>query len=172
MQCPFCRKDDDKVVDSRASDVGDLIRRRRECNGCSRRFTTYERVEENPMRVIKKDGRRVPYERDNIRRGAEKACEKLNVSSTQIDAIITTIESEAFEKYDREVPSMYLGELLMRELRKINQVAYVRFASVYKEFKDVSEFMNVLEEFLKGRGAALPPGMPPGLLGAVEEKKK
>jgi len=160
MQCPFCRKDDDKVVDSRASDAGDIIRRRRECTHCGRRFTTYERVEENPMRVIKKDGRRVPYDREMIRKGIEKACEKLSISAAQIDATIAAVEVDAFEKYDREVPSMYLGECVMRELRRINQVAYVRFASVYREFKDVSEFMNVLEEFLKVRGAALPPAKP------------
>jgi transcriptional repressor NrdR len=155
MRCPFCRIDNDRVVDSRSGEDGITIRRRRECNECKRRFTTYERVEDTPLRVIKKDGRRVPYERDNIRRGIEKACEKLNVSAGQIDSMIDAIESDAFEKYDREVPSMALGELVMRELRKLNQVAYVRFASVYKEFKDVSEFMEVLEEFLKGRGGSI-----------------
>ena len=155
MRGPFCRIDNDRVVDSRSGEDGITIRRRRECNECKRRFTTYERVEDTPLRVIKKDGRRVPYERDNIRRGIEKACEKLNVSAGQIDSMIDAIESDAFEKYDREVPSMALGELVMRELRKLNQVAYVRFASVYKEFKDVSEFMEVLEEFLKGRGGSI-----------------
>jgi transcriptional repressor NrdR len=118
------------VVDSRSGEDGATIRRRRECLLCKKRFTTYERVEENPLRVIKKDGRRVPYERDKIRRGLEKACWNLNVSVEQIDKIVATVESEAFEKYDREVPSSYLGELIMRELRKLNQVAYVRFASV------------------------------------------
>jgi transcriptional repressor NrdR len=156
MRCPFCRQDSDRVVDSRSGEDGATIRRRRECLLCKKRFTTYERVEENPLRVIKKDGRRVPYEREKIRRGLEKACWNLNVSVEQIDKIVSTVESEAFEKYDREVPSSYLGELIMRELRKVNQVAYVRFASVYKEFKDVSEFMEVLEEFMKGRGGQLP----------------
>ena len=156
MRCPYCREDNDRVVDSRSGENGVSIRRRRECLVCKRRFTTYERVEENPMRVIKKDGRRVPYDREKLRRGMDKACEKLNISATQIDQMIGTIESEAFERYEREVPSMFLGELVMRELRKLNQVAYVRFASVYREFKDVSEFMEVLQEFVKGRG-----GVPP-----------
>ncbi|HYG74859.1 MAG TPA: transcriptional regulator NrdR [Planctomycetota bacterium] len=158
MRCPFCRIDNDRVVDSRSGEDGVTIRRRRECLACKRRFTTYERVEENPLRVIKKDGRRVPYEREKIRRGIEKACWNLNVSVEQIDHMVSTVESDAFEKYDREVPSSYLGELIMRELRKVNHVAYIRFASVYKEFKDVSEFMEVLEEFVKGRGA-LPAGV-------------
>jgi transcriptional repressor NrdR len=152
MRCPFCRIDNDKVVDSRSGEDGATIRRRRKCLACERRFTTYERVEETPLRVIKKDGRRVPYEREKIRRGIEKACWNLSVAIEQVDKIVSAVESEAFERYDREVPSNYLGELVMRELRKINQVAYVRFASVYKEFKDVSEFMEVLEEFMKGRG--------------------
>ena len=154
MRCPFCRKDNDRVVDSRSGEDGLTIRRRRECLACKRRFTTYERVEETPLRVIKKDGRRVPYEREKMRRGIEKACWNLNVAVEQVDQMVSDVESEAFERYDREVPSNYLGELVMRELRKVNQVAYVRFASVYKEFKDVSEFMAVLEEFMKGRGAA------------------
>jgi transcriptional repressor NrdR len=153
--CPFCKVDKDRVVDSRAGDDGAIIRRRRECLACKRRFTTYERVEENPLRVIKKDGRRVPYERENIRRGIERACEKLNVSAAQIDAMIATIESETLEQSDREVPSMFLGELVMRELRKANQVAYVRFASVYKKFTDVGEFMEELEEVLKSKRSSL-----------------
>src|SRR6185503_13752815 len=103
MRCPFCRVDKDRVVDSRSGEDGATIRRRRECLVCKRRFTTYERVEENPLRVIKKDGRRVPYERDKIRRGIEKACWNLNVSMEQIDAMVSTVESDAFEKFEREV---------------------------------------------------------------------
>lgn len=152
MQCPFCRVDNDRVVDSRSGDDGSTIRRRRECLSCKRRFTTYERIEENPLRVVKKDGRRVPYEREKLRRGIEKACWNLAISAEQIDQVVAAVEGEAFEKFDREMPSNFLGELIMRELRKLNHVAYIRFASVYKEFKDVSEFMDVLEEFLKGRG--------------------
>ncbi|MCK6472436.1 MAG: transcriptional regulator NrdR [Planctomycetes bacterium] len=151
MRCPFCQHDDDKVVDSRASDDGVAIRRRRECLKCSRRFTTYERIEVSPLRVIKKDGRRVPYDREKVRRGIEKACWNLPISAEQIDKMVDAIEGVAFEKYEREVPSQELGNLVMQELRKLHQVAYVRFASVYREFKDVSEFMDVLEEFVKGR---------------------
>ncbi|MGD0091077.1 MAG: transcriptional regulator NrdR [Planctomycetota bacterium] len=152
MLCPFCHLNDDKVVDSREGEEGATVRRRRKCCACKRRFTTYERVEESPVRVIKKDGRRVPYERDKLRRGIERACWNLNVSVEQVDKMVSAVESEAFERYDREVQSSHLGELAMRELRKVSQVAYVRFASVYKEFKDVSEFMAVLEEFVKVRG--------------------
>ncbi|GMV83650.1 MAG: transcriptional repressor NrdR [Planctomycetota bacterium] len=161
MRCPFCRVDQDKVVDSRASEDGQTIRRRRECLSCNRRFTTYERIEENPLRVIKKDGRRVPYDRDKLRRGIERACWNLPISAEQVDQVVTSVESEAFEQFDREVPSQFLGELVMRELRKLHQVAYVRFASVYKEFKDASEFMDVLEEFLKGRKLGPSNGAPP-----------
>lgn len=154
MRCPFCRQDTDRVVDSRSGEEGATIRRRRECLACKRRFTTYERVEENPLRVIKKDGRRMPYEREKLRRGIERACWNLNVSLEQVDTITNMVETEAFEQHDLEVPSSFLGELVMRELRKVNQVAYVRFASVYKEFKDVSEFMALLGEFMKGRAGA------------------
>jgi transcriptional repressor NrdR len=168
MRCPFCRVDKDRVVDSRAGDDAATIRRRRECLQCRRRFTTYERIEENPMRVIKKDGRRMPYDREKLRGGIHKACEKLPISAEQIDQVVATVEAEAFEKFEREVPSRFLGELVMRELRKLSQVAYVRFASVYREFKDVSEFMGVLEEFLKVRGGAPAkgPAQPPS--GAAE----
>jgi len=155
MRCPFCRVDQDRVVDSRAGDDGSTIRRRRECLKCRRRFTTYERIEENPLRVVKKDGRRVPYDREKLRRGIEKACWNLPIAAEQIDQVVSAVETEAFEKFEREVPSKFLGELAMRELRKLNQVAYVRFASVYREFKDVSEFLGVLEEFLKGRARRL-----------------
>ncbi len=158
MRCPFCRKDNDKVVDSRGGEDSTVIRRRRECLECERRFTTYERIEDNPLRVIKKDGRRVPYDRDRVHKGVERACWNLAVSAEQIDKMVTRIETEAFEKFDREVPSSYLGELVMHELRKTNQVAYVRFASVYKQFKDVTEFMDLLEQFVKGRGD--PNGLP------------
>jgi transcriptional repressor NrdR len=145
--------DKDRVVDSRAGEDGAAIRRRRECLNCKRRFTTYERLEESPLRVVKKDGRRVPYEREKLRRGIEKACWNLAISAEQIDAVVGAVEADALQKYEREIPSNYLGELIMRELRKLHQVAYIRFASVYREFKDVSEFMTVLEEFLKGRNS-------------------
>jgi transcriptional repressor NrdR len=157
MRCPFCRVDQDRVVDSRSGDDSTTIRRRRECLSCKRRFTTYERIEENPMRVVKKDGQRVPYDREKLRRGIEKACWNLAVSAEQIDQTVAAVEAEAFEKYEREVPSTFVGELVMNELRKLHQVAYVRFASVYREFKDVGEFLGVLEEFVKGRGATPKP---------------
>ena len=137
MRCPFCREDNDRVVDSRSGEDGSVIRRRRECLKCERRFTTYERIEDNPLRVIKKDGRRVPYNREKVRRGLEKACWNLTISAEEIDKMVAGVEAEAFEKYEREVPSSYLGELVMRVLRGLNQVAYVRYASVYREFKDV-----------------------------------
>ena len=161
MRCPFCRVDNDRVVDSRTGEDGATIRRRRECLACKRRFTTYERIEENPLRVIKKDGRRVPYEREKIRRGVEKACWNLPVSADQIDQVVSAVETDAFDKFEREVPSSFLGELIMRELRKLNQVAYIRFASVYREFKDISEFMGVMEEFIKGRTRSADSAHPP-----------
>ena len=169
MRCPFCREDNDRVVDSRSGEDGVTIRRRRECLKCKRRFTTYERIEDNPLRVIKKDGRRGPYDREKLRRGVERACWNLSVSAEAIDRVVAGVEAEAFEKFEREVPSKFLGELVMRELRRLNQVAYVRFASVYKEFKDVSEFMDVLEEFLKGRGAGAPDAARPGPAQAAPE---
>ena len=152
MRCPFCRVNKDRVVDSRSGENGGTVRRRRECLACRRRFTTYERVEESPLKVIKKDGRRVPYDRAKLRSGVDKACWNLQVSQPDIDKLVSEVESEAIEKYEREVPSSVLGELVMSKLRKLDQVAYVRFASVYKEFKDVSEFQELMQEFIKGRG--------------------
>lgn len=114
------------------------------------------------MRVVKKNGQRVPYDRDKLRRGIERACWNLTISAEQIDAAVSAVEGEAFEKYEREVPSAYLGELVMVELRKLHQVAYIRFASVYREFKDVGEFLGVLEEFMKGRGSGTGPKPPTG----------
>src|SRR5262245_33180050 len=110
MRCPFCREDNDRVVDSRSGEDGSTIRRRRECLKCKRRFTTYERIEDNPLRVIKKDGRRVPFDREKLRRGIEKACWNLAISAEQIDRVVTTVESDFVEKYDREGPSQFLGE--------------------------------------------------------------
>ncbi|MHC4917490.1 MAG: transcriptional regulator NrdR [Planctomycetota bacterium] len=146
MKCPYCKKDNDRVVDSRSSEDGLAIRRRRECLECSRRYTSYERIDENPVKVIKKDGRRVPFDRTKLRAGMEKACEKRPVSAEQMDNIAEQIEAEALNKFEREIPTDFLGERVMAELRKIDQVAYVRFASVYREFKDVTEFVNVLNE--------------------------
>ncbi|MBM4087521.1 MAG: transcriptional repressor NrdR [Planctomycetes bacterium] len=148
MKCPFCKADNDKVVDSRASDEGMSIRRRRECLACLRRYTTYERVEDTPLRVIKKDGRRVPFERSKILEGLRKACEKRPISTEQLDRVVDDIEVEIYRKYDREVPSKDIGQLVMERLRALDKVAYVRFASVYREFKDVSEFVAELKPML------------------------
>lgn len=144
MQCPYCRTDNDRVIDSRASQDGFAIRRRRECLSCKRRYTTYERVEEPAIKVIKKDGVREPFERDKIKRGLEKACWKRPISGEQIEAIVAGIEGEVHAHFDAEVESRYLGELVMQRLREIDHVAFVRFASVYREFKDIRDFVAEL----------------------------
>ncbi len=149
MRCPYCKEDDDKVVDSRSGEGGRLIRRRRECLKCSRRYTTYERVEESPLRVVKKAGEREAFDRAKLRTGIEKACWNLPVSADEIEALVNRIEQGLIETNDREAPSERIGEMVMNELRGLNQVAYVRFASVYREFKDVTEFMQVLQEFMR-----------------------
>lgn len=148
MRCPFCKEDDDRVIDSRASSDGFAIRRRRECLACSRRFTTYERIEESPLRVIKKDGNREPFERRKILLGLIKACEKRPIPIATLEDITERIENKVLEKYDAEVPVSYIGELVMKELKHVDQVAYVRFASVYREFKDINEFMGELKSML------------------------
>ena len=149
MKCPFCDVDNDRVIDSRASKDGFAIRRRRECLACRRRYTTYERLEESVIKVIKKDGGRVPYEREKIRQGLEKACYKRPVSDAQIADMITAVETEVYARYDTEVESRHIGELLMQQLRELDQVAYVRFASVYREFQDVRDFVDELGPMLE-----------------------
>ena len=151
MRCPHCKHDDDRVVDSRTSADGAVIRRRRECLECFMRYTTYERIEETPLRVIKKSGERVRYERERVLAGMVRACEKLPVSIEDLEAAASRIEARIQEEYDREVPSSVIGTLVMEELRRLNQVAYVRFASVYREFKDVSQFLDELKPMLEGR---------------------
>ncbi len=153
MLCPFCKADNDKVVDSRASAGGAMIRRRRECLQCRRRYTTYEQVEEAPLKVVKKDGRREPFDRRKIVAGINKACEKRPISTGIKEELVDNIEKEIFGVFDREVTSKFIGELVMKHLRSLDQVAYVRFASVYREFKDVSEFLEELRPMLK-RGRA------------------
>ncbi|MEM8885987.1 MAG: transcriptional regulator NrdR [Planctomycetota bacterium] len=148
MKCPFCKADNNKVIDSRASADGFAIRRRRECLACGRRYTTYERIEESPIRVVKKDGSREPFERRKILSGLIKACEKRPVSFDVLDEITTRIEYQVTEQFDREVPSKFIGRLVMRELKRIDQVAYVRFASVYRDFKDIAEFMDEIRPML------------------------
>lgn len=161
MRCPFCKVDDDRVVDSRASNDGFAIRRRRECVACDRRYTTYERIEESPLRVVKKDERREPFERRKILLGLLKACEKRPIPISQLEAITERIENKVLEEFDTEVPVTYVGRLVMEELKKIDQVAYVRFASVYREFKDINQFMSELKDMLgderKDRVATNPP---------------
>ena len=149
MKCPFCRKDNDRVIDSRASQDSFAIRRRRECLSCKRRYTTYERIEEQAIKVVKKDGIREPFERDKIRKGLEKACWKRAVSDDQIETVVAAIEADILANFDAEVDSRYLGELVMKELRQLDQVAFVRFASVYREFKDVRDFVDELEPMLE-----------------------
>ena len=148
MICPFCRNGETKVIDSRASEEF-VIRRRRECLICGRRFTTYEKIEESPLKVIKKDGSRVPFDREKIRVGLEKACYKRPVSESQIEAIICDVEADIYQNFDREVPSRHIGEKVFDRLRTIDQVAFVRFASVYREFKDVNDFVEELEPMLR-----------------------
>lgn len=151
MKCPFCHESENRVIDSRLSKDGNMIRRRRECSPCGRRFTTYERVEETMPLVVKKDGRRESYDRMKIINGLKRACEKRPVSINTIEAIADRIERMLQERGEKEVLSSVIGETAMRELHDIDQVAYVRFASVYRSFKDISEFMVELEELLKER---------------------
>ena len=154
MKCPYCRKENDKVIDSRSANEGEVIRRRRECEGCGKRFTTYERIEEIPLFVVKKDQRREPYDRAKVVSGVYKACEKRSVPLAAQDKIGEDLEKMLHEKYEKEIPSTVIGEFIMKQLSKIDQVAYVRFASVYREFQDVSHFMKELKSLLekpKGR---------------------
>ena len=151
MKCPFCAHLDDKVIDSREARTGDMIRRRRECLKCSRRFTTYERIDEIPYMVIKKDGRREKFDRQKILQGLLKACEKRPVPVGKLEAIVDQAEGFVSEAVDRERTTTEIGELLMAQLKKLDKVAYVRFASVYLDFKDVKEFMDELKGLLKDR---------------------
>jgi transcriptional repressor NrdR len=148
MQCPYCRVDNDRVIDSRTIEDGFSIRRRRECSACKRRFTTYERIEEPAIKVVKKDGIRVPFAREKIKQGLAKACWKRPISDEQIEAIVAEVESDVYANFDTEVSTRYLGELVMKHLRALDQVAFVRFASVYREFKDVRDFVEELQPML------------------------
>jgi len=148
MKCPYCGDLDNKVLDSRLSKENLAIRRRRECVQCERRFTTYEVVEDIPLVIIKKDGRRESFNREKIRSGVLKACEKRNISIHDIEHVINTIERELREYEDKEIPSSIIGKIIMEKLKKLDGVAYVRFASVYREFKDVADFVTELEQYL------------------------
>ena len=151
MKCPFCGAIEDKVIDSRESPHGDFVRRRRECLKCGRRFTAYERIDQIPYMVVKKDGRREPFDREKVISGLLRACEKRPVSPSKIDGIVNSVEKFVQESRDRECPTKKIGELIMKKLKEIDHIAYVRFASVYLEFSDVSEFMGELKKLVKGR---------------------
>ncbi len=148
MKCPFCTHTEDKVIDSRLSQDGDVTRRRRECLGCSKRYTTYERVEETLPSLVKKDGTREVFDRVKILNGLKKACEKRPVSIEDIEGAIDRLERKFVDSGEREIPSSIIGEAVMEELKALDEVAYVRFASVYREFRDINEFMAEMKELI------------------------
>ena len=148
MKCPFCGKENTRVIDSRPADDGSSIRRRRQCDECSKRFTTYEKVEAIPLVVIKKDNNREPYDRTKIEAGVFRSCHKRPISVTQINALVDDIENTVFNLEEKEVPSSTIGEIVIDKLRDMDPVANVRFDSVYREFKDVNTFMNELKKIL------------------------
>ncbi|MBP1755743.1 MAG: nrdR [Firmicutes bacterium] len=149
MKCPFCSKDNTRVIDSRPADDNNSIRRRRQCDECQRRFTTYEKVETIPLVVIKKDNNREPYDRSKIEAGVFRSCHKRPISVDQITTLVDEVENIIFNREDKEIPSHVIGEILMDKLKDLDPVAYVRFASVYREFKDVSTFMDELKKILE-----------------------
>lgn len=155
MRCPFCSHIEDKVVDSREAKDGDSIRRRRECLDCGRRFTSYERIDEIPYMVVKKDGKRESFDRNKVLAGLLRACEKRPISTTQLEAIADQIEKVVQDTADRELATSEIGKIIMRRLKSIDKVAYVRFASVYLEFEDVSEFMTELKDLVRARDTAV-----------------
>jgi transcriptional repressor NrdR len=148
MKCPYCSEIDNKVIDSRLSKDSYVIRRRRECLICQRRFTTYEHVEEIPVTIVKKDGRREEFSREKVGAGLKRACEKLDISINTIDEFLDELERDLRETGEKEIPSAIIGERVMTRLQKLNDIAYVRFASVYREFKDVNDFVNELKSLL------------------------
>jgi transcriptional repressor NrdR len=148
MKCPFCAEIDNKVIDSRLSKDGNVIRRRRECIICSRRFTTYEHIEEIPVMIVKKDGRREIFSREKLRSGLQKACQKRDISVNVIDEFLDELERDLREAGEKEISSNKIGEKVMAKLHEIDDVAYVRFASVYREFKDVNDFVSELKKLL------------------------
>lgn len=149
MQCPYCKSMDDRVINSRTSTDGKSVKRRRECINCGHRFTTYERIEETILRVVKKDGSRDDFERAKILAGLMKACYKRPIGVEQLENVVDEIETDLYRKYDREVPSNVIGEMIMERLRHLDHVAYIRFASVYREFKDVTDFVQEADTVLK-----------------------
>ncbi|MGE4273944.1 MAG: transcriptional regulator NrdR [Desulfitobacterium sp.] len=152
MHCPFCGNDETKVLESRQVEEGTAVRRRRECDGCSRRFTTFEKYEDMPLVVVKKDGRREEFSRGKLKAGILRACEKRPVSVEQIETMAYEIEKNLRNGHDREVPSKSIGEAVMNNLVHLDEVAYIRFASVYREFKDVQRFLEELHELVEKKG--------------------
>lgn len=151
MKCPFCSEIDNKVIDSRLSKDGNVIRRRRECIVCTRRFTTYEHIEEVPIMIIKKDGRREVFNREKVGAGIHRACEKLDISVNVIEEFLDDLERDLKEAGEKEIPSHDIGEKVMEKLHNLNDIAYVRFASVYREFKDVNDFVSELRSLLSSQ---------------------
>jgi transcriptional repressor NrdR len=149
MKCPFCNHLEDKVVDSRETKEGDTIRRRRECLGCERRFTTYERIDEVPYMVVKKDGRREKFDRQKVLGGLLKACEKRPVSMAKLSELVNRVESKVSDSPDREISTTDIGEFLMKNLQEMDKIAYVRFASVYRDFQDEQAFFNELKNLMR-----------------------
>jgi transcriptional repressor NrdR len=148
MKCPFCGKENTRVIDSRPADDGSSIRRRRQCDECSKRFTTYEKVEAIPLVVIKKDNNREPYDRAKVEAGVFRSCHKRPISVDQINSLVDEVETAVFNMEEKEIPSSMIGQLVMEKLRDLDPVAYVRFASVYREFKDVNTFMSEIKKIL------------------------
>lgn len=170
MKCPYCDSSDTKVTDSRDTDDGASIRRRRQCLKCGRRFTTYETIEEVPLMVIKKNGLREMFDRNKLRKGLIRACEKRNVSAQQIENIVNGVERTVRNKLMQEVPSDVLGEMVMEELKHVDQVAYVRFASVYRQFTDIGNFMSELKLLMDGNNEKS--GIAPSREQKVSDEKK
>ena len=148
MKCPFCRADNDRVIDSRTCQDGFSIRRRRECLKCRRRYTTYERIEESTIKVVKRDGTRVPFARQKIKSGLERACWKRPISDREIERTVAAIENDVYGSFETEIDSQRLGELVMDHLRDLDEVAFVRFASVYRQFADAGDFVEEVRPFL------------------------
>ncbi len=160
MRCPFCKEDQDKVIDSRSSEGGRVIRRRRQCLVCKKRFTTYEKIGESfKLNVVKKDGSRVPYDRDKVVAGLQKACYKRPVSADQVRETADRVEEDIFKNHDKEVSSRFIGESVMRHLRAIDKVAYIRFASVYREFTDAGKFIEEVSQAIAEPNVSNQPGL-------------
>lgn len=151
MKCPFCNYSDSKVVDSRPTDEGTSIRRRRECLHCLKRFTTYETIERLPLMLVKRDGTREPYDRNKLLSGVMKACEKRPVPQARLEQLVDTVEQKLFGTLETEISSQKIGEMVMQELKNVDEVAYVRFASVYRQFKDINTFLEELNSLLQNK---------------------